>query len=143
MIQPNAFVVNFPSIVSSQLASTNLTYTIPESIGEYRFKTLIIELETDATVANRELVLVVTTKNSIVKTFATSGRAQVASEGILYAFGATGAPYTAPLLGRVHVPLQGFITQPGDIIILSVTNAGVADFWGPEGQIYFEAVKYG
>lgn len=125
-------------LAAAPAATAAQTYTLPESVSFYRLKTVIIELITVVAVANRQVVLTILSREGNTKQIVSASAVQLASQDLVYTFGATGAPY---VLGSfAAVPLQGMILEPGDIVRLSCTAAQAGDTWGPEGTLYFEAI---
>ncbi|MCX8500926.1 MAG: hypothetical protein ORO03_04450 [Alphaproteobacteria bacterium] len=142
MREPKTFLALAPTAVGLPLASVPLTYSLPESVGLYRLKTAIIELITDANVANRQVTLTITDRNGNIKARAGASVVQTASLDIIYNFGLTGSPYQSPVVLDLNVPMQGIIATPGDRYRFQCANAAAGDTWGPEGAFYFEADDY-
>lgn len=142
MKTPSSFLIAITGIEGSPIATTPLAYTIPESLGLYRLKAILVELLASAVVANREVSYSLTNKGGFLKQIAASARFQVANEDVLYTFGITGTAYTSASTTFVHVPAQSVLVEPGDIVRLSAGGSDAGDTWGPEAQLYFEAVEW-
>jgi len=116
---------------------TLFAYTIPESLKGYLLRSILAEVETDATAGNRQLAVSVDNRQGNMKMAAAESTFQTASEINLHTFGGTGTAYesagSVSFQGgsvanfSVHTPMQEIVVEGGDVVRLEATGMVAGD----------------
>lgn len=105
-------------------------YIFPDSEKNQGILTYITAiLTTDATAANRDVIMRLFGKSGNLVGNFPSSVTQIASQGFSYTWGGTGTAYDGSFSGNIQIPMSDIFAEGGDRILLATLGIQAGDLW--------------